>query len=169
MDRRTRLAREMAELLPRLRRFCRSLATSPDAADDLAQATIERALRNLDRFEDGTRLDRWMVRIAHNLWLDERRAARNRMPHDDIAELADPPAGDLVAELETLSESARVRAAISRLGEEQRSVVALVLVEGHSYAEAAEILDVPVGTIMSRLSRARARLQQWLGPREEAA
>lgn len=168
MDRRNRLVQEMAEQLPRLRRFCRSLANSPDAADDLAQATIERALRNLDSFRDGTRLDRWMIRIAHNLWLDERRAARNRLPHDDIADLAEPPAGDLVAELEALSEGERVRAAIDRLADEQRSVVALVLVEGHSYAEAAEILDVPVGTIMSRLSRARARLQQWLGPLEAA-
>lgn len=169
MDNADRLRSEMAALLPRLRRFCRSLAGSVDAADDLAQATIERALRSLDRFEPGTRLDRWLLRIAHNLWIDDRRAARNRFPHEDVAELPDPPAASLVDELEARSQGARVRAAIARLPDEQRSVVALVLVEGHSYAEAAEVIGVPVGTVMSRLSRARARLQADLGPREAYA
>ena len=144
-------------LLPRLRRFALALSGRSADADDLVQDTVERALRNLDRFTPGTRLDSWMFRIAQNLWIDRLRANKIRsgtVNLDDAAYVSVD--GVRAAEAHTLL-SATLRA-LGELPQEQREVVALVLIEGIPYREAAEILDVPIGTVTSRLARARDSL-----------
>lgn len=156
----------MLQALPGLRRFARSLTGSLHDADDLLQATVERVLtRPLPR---EVHIDRWMFRVCKNLWIDElrardvRRTAARRMEH--AAEPAVSGEDVAVGEL-TLREVDRAMAA---LPEEQRAVLALVAVEGMAYKEAAAVLEVPVGTVMSRLARARAALAAQLGHRRRA-
>lgn len=144
-------------LLPRLWRFCLVLARDRTAADDLAQAACLRALERATQFQAGTRLDRWVFRIAQTIWFNQLRADRVRrgagvVPAED-AELVDR-ASDAEANLYL----AEVLSAIMALPEQQRVLVLLVYVEGYSYREAAEHLDIPIGTVMSRLAGARARL-----------
>ena len=147
----------MIALLPRLRRFALALSGRSADADDLVQDTVERALRNLDRFTPGTRLDSWMFRIAQNLWIDRLRANKVRAGTVDLDDAADASVdGVRAAEAHTLL-SATLRA-LAELPQEQREVVALVLIEGMPYREAAEVLDVPIGTVTSRLARARDSL-----------
>ena len=157
-----RFEEKLIELLPRLRRFARGLTQSAADADDLCQAAIERALRSRDQWQDGTRLDSWMYRITRNLWIDERRGAGRRV-HDVIDEAVTQIAGDGAAEVEAGALRSDVDGAMARLPDEQREVVMLVLVEGYAYREAAEILDVPIGTVTSRLARGRDTLMQLLG------
>jgi RNA polymerase sigma-70 factor (ECF subfamily) len=151
------LRRQIVALLPRLRRFAVSLTSHLSDADDLVQDTIERALKNLHHWQPGTRLDSWMYRIAQNLWIDTVRARRLR-PTLNV----DPPeaamAFDGVRAMEallTLEDTCRV---LDQLPQEQRVVVALVLIDGRSYREAADILELPIGTVTSRLARAREAL-----------
>ncbi|MCE4537107.1 RNA polymerase sigma factor [Pelomonas sp. P7] len=155
------LRQEIAALLPRLRRFGRTLAHSREDADDLVQVAIEKALTRTDQWTPGTRLDSWMFRIMQNAWIDEVRA-RERRGQTLLPEEAGEDVGDGAASGAPL-DAILVRKAVARLGEEQRAVVGLVLVEGLSYQEAAETLGVPVGTVTSRLARAREALQAMLG------
>lgn len=151
---------ELIAFLPRLRRFARSLAGgNPDLGDDLAQAAIERALANMHRFEAGTRLDSWMYKIAQNVWIDNRRAEKLRgsTVSDEILTTVAGEDGRRVAETHLTMEA--TRAAIANLPEDQRAAVMLVLVDGLSYKDAADALSVPIGTIMSRIFRARATLE----------
>jgi len=141
-------------LLPRLRRFARGLSRSQDEADDLVQAACERAIRAADSFEPGTRLDSWMFRIIRNLRIDQAR----RMPMAPLDDGADPPGEDGRRTVEARLELQDVRAAIAALPDEQREVLLLVCVEDMSYRDAAGILDIPIGTVMSRLARARQAL-----------
>jgi RNA polymerase sigma-70 factor (ECF subfamily) len=156
---------EMVALLPRLRRFARGLAGVPDQADDLVQAACERALARIDQWQPGTRLDSWMFRIVQTIWLDERRAVKVRTGEGRIdAEMAeDELAFDGGRGLEAHMTYEAVRAAMATLPEDQRAVLVLVCVEGQSYKEAAAALDIPIGTVMSRLARARAGLVKRLG------
>ena len=149
--------REMVALLPRLRRFAAALTGNLTEADDLVQDTVERALRNLDRWEPGTRLDSWMYRIAQNHWIDTVRAKRRRpIVSGDPPEAAISIDGARVAEARlTFADTCR---ALGELPEDQRATVALVLIEGLSYRETADILGVPIGTVTSRLARARETL-----------
>lgn len=157
---------ELVALLPRLRRFARGLAGAADQADDLVQAACERAIARIHQWTPGTRLDSWMFRIVQTIWLDQTRAQRVRTGEGRV------DAGSPVAEAELSFDGARemetqmtydaVRRAVSRLPEEQRAVVMLVCVEGQSYKEAADTLAVPIGTVMSRLSRARGVLARQL-------
>ena len=158
-----RFEEELVELLPRLRRFARGLARSASDADDLCQAAIERALKSREQWQDGTRLDSWMYRITRNLWIDERRAAGRRGVHSPIDEAAIQVAGDGAAEVEAGALRGDVDGAMAKLPDEQREVVMLVLVEGYAYREAADILDVPIGTVTSRLARGRETLMHLLG------
>lgn len=155
------LRQEIAALLPRLRRFGRTLARSPEDADDLVQVAIEKALVRTDQWTPGTRLDSWMFRIMQNAWIDELRARERRgqtfLPEEDGEQVGDGAASG--APLDAIL----VRKAVARLSDEHRTIVGLVLVEGLSYQEAAETLSVPVGTVTSRLARAREALQQLLG------
>ncbi len=152
---------EMIRLLPRLRAFARSLATSRDQADDLVQLTCEKALRNLGGFEAGTRLDSWLFRIMRNTWIDGHRAHRPTAPIEEVEPWLDGEDGRTVTEARLYLGS--VRRAMAELSEEQRAVLLLVCVEGLRYREVAEALGIPEGTVMSRLSRARLALAKALG------
>jgi RNA polymerase sigma-70 factor (ECF subfamily) len=152
----TTIRDELVTLLPRLRRFSLSVTGNVQDGEDLLHSALERALRHESSWQRGTRLDSWMYRIIRNLWIDERRAKRNQ---DVSLELA----GDAVLEdsrdtAEHLLDLAQARRAMLALPEEQRSVLCLIVLEGMSYQEAATALEVPIGTVMSRLSRARAAM-----------
>jgi RNA polymerase sigma-70 factor, ECF subfamily len=153
----TTLRDELVILLPRLRRFSLAVTGNVQDAEDLLHSALERALRHEASWQRGTRLDSWMFRIVRNLWIDERRAKRNQDVSLEVA-------GDAVLEddrsetAEHLLDLAQARRALLSLPEEQRSVLCLVVLEGMTYQEAAATLDVPIGTVMSRLSRARAAM-----------
>jgi RNA polymerase sigma factor (sigma-70 family) len=156
----TEVRTQIAALLPRLRRFGRTLAHSREDADDLVQMAIEKALVRTDQWTPGTRLDSWMFRIMQTTWIDELRSRQRRgQTFVDEAEGEFVGVNSNDAQVDAMS----VRKAVSRLGDDQRAVVGLVLVEGLSYQEAAQVLDIPVGTLTSRLARAREALQQMLG------
>lgn len=152
---------ELIALLPRLRSYARSLTMAPDQADDLVQTAVEKALRGLDSYTPGTRLDAWMFRILRNAWIDSLRARRNIVPLE--AETAAMlPGEDGRITTETRLHLAQVRRAMADLPEDQRAVLMLVCVEEMPYREAAEALGIPQGTVMSRLSRARRALNAML-------
>lgn len=148
----------LVALLPNLRRFARMLCRDPAEADDLVQSTCERALRRAASFEPGTRLDRWLFKMMQNLWLDRGRTAAARRQHVAIEAAYDLAGADGGRDGEARVTLGRVRARIADLPEHQRLVLALVVAEGLGYREAAERLGVPVGTVMSRLARARKSL-----------
>lgn len=149
-------------IVPRMRRMARALAGHPADADDLVQVALERALARADQWRPDDRLDAWVFAILRNAWLDELRS-RSRRDRVFVDEAAGERVGvDSVAQH---AEAVSVAEALARLPEDQREVVALVMVEGLAYREAAELLDVPIGTVTSRLARARAALQSLL--REE--
>jgi RNA polymerase sigma-70 factor, ECF subfamily len=152
----------MVAVLPRLRRFAYALTGSAEQGDDLVQDACLRALSRIDQWQPGTRLDSWMYRIAQNIWLDRVRANKVRGEVVDVeaAEGIVGSDGRDVAESELTLQT--VAAALARLPAEQRAVIALVCVEGASYKEAAEITGVPIGTVMSRLARARRALHAIL-------
>lgn len=152
---------------PRLWRYALALTARRDWADDLAQKTCLRALEKAALFDPATHLDRWVFRMAQRLWLNELRADRVRkgaglVPVDEV----DLPSGAPGVETNILA--AEVLTRVRTLPEAQRAAVVLVYVEGYRYAEAAEILEVPVGTIMSRLSAARSKLADLAEDRARA-
>jgi RNA polymerase sigma-70 factor (ECF subfamily) len=155
----------MVELLPRLRRFAVALTGDLDQADDLVQETCARALSRIGQYQEGTRLDSWMYRIAQNLWLDRARArkVRGEQVAVDVAEALPGTDGRDVMESRLTLDA--VNAAMAHLPDEQRVLIALVCVDGLSYKEAADITQTPIGTVMSRLARARRELHVRLeGP-----
>jgi len=153
---------QLAALLPRLRRFGRTLARTREDADDLVQIALERALTRTGQWQPGTRLDSWMFRIMQNAWIDETRA-RERRGQTFVAEEEGEHVG--VSTTDAQIDAIAVRKAVAQLNHDQRAVVGLVLVEGLPYKEAAEVLGVPIGTLTSRLARARETLQALLdGP-----
>ena len=152
------------ELLPKLRRFARSLARNPHDADDLLQGALERALAHLEQWQTDTRLDSWLYTIVKNAWIDELRS-RARREHT----LADSEQADAVPDHRgDASGTLAVDQAMECLPADQRLAVALVLIEGLPYKEAAQIIGVPMGTLTSRLARGRQALQQLLGPGDSA-
>ncbi|MGE0417144.1 MAG: RNA polymerase sigma factor [Acetobacteraceae bacterium] len=151
-------------LLPRLRRFAVSLTGSASEADELVQRACERVLRRSDQLRDQTRMDAWIYGIMRNLWIDELRGRRVRQ-HDQIEAADDIPGPDGVAVVDGRLGLAEVRRALGSLPAEQRSVLVLICVDGLSYREAAEVLGIPVGTVMSRLSRGRVALHATLNGR----
>lgn len=154
--------RELLTLLPRLRRFARSLARDAADADDLCQRALERALKAREQWQAGTRMDSWMYRIVRNCWIDEVRA-RTRRARTFAPEEAGSQVGDEGHEaIERTLEMHDVGKAMAELPPEQREVIALVLVEGLAYREAADILDIPMGTLTSRLTRGRQALVRRL-------
>ena len=159
----------MVAVLPRLRRFAYALTGNTEQGDDLVQDACLRALSRVELWQPGTRLDSWMYRIAQNIWLDRLRANKVRgevVDIDDMAAGMAGPDGRVVAESELTLQA--VVAAMGQLPVEQRAMVALVCIEGASYKEAAEIAGVPVGTVMSRLARARRSLNAILNQPERA-
>jgi len=159
MDNDNALHHEIAALLPRLRRFARTLAWHREDADDLVQLAVERAIVHSASYQPGTRLDAWLFRIIKNAWIDEVRA-RSRRSELFAPEEEGEHVGDNFAEAH--QQRLAVQKAVSLLSEEHRLVVGLVLVEGLPYKEAAEVLEIPVGTLTSRLARARSTLQELL-------
>lgn len=155
--------RDLVALVPKLRRFAYSLTGNMQDGDDLVQAACEKALRNADQFIPGTRMDSWMYRILQTLWIDDRRKAQRRGAAVDPDEVHLSDDGKAASLPEDRMMLARTRAAMAALPEGQREVLALIAVEGLSYREAAETLNIPVGTVMSRLSRARDALLPKLG------
>ncbi|MGD9536541.1 MAG: RNA polymerase sigma factor [Alphaproteobacteria bacterium] len=152
----------MEALLPRLRRFARGLTGNASDADDLVQAACVKALCNADGWTNGTRLDSWLYRIVHTAWLDELRRRRHRVSAN-LDEAEEEAGGDVVAHVEARLRLEEVERLMADLPVEQRAVLLLVCVEGLGYREAASVLGVPVGTVMSRLARARAALLTRLG------
>ena len=153
---------ELVTLLPRLRRFCFALAGSADAGDDLCQEAVARALANANRFTPGTRLDNWVFRIARNVHIDAHRRRKTRGPEVEIDEARTLSGDDGRSITEARSDFARVRSDFLALPEDQRVVMLLVAVEGLSYQDAADALEIPMGTVMSRLWRARRALDRKL-------
>ena len=150
---------ELAALLPRLRRFARSLTFHREDADDLVQIAVEKAMNRSAHFEPGTRVDSWMFRIIKNAWIDEVRS-RSRRDHLFAPEEEGEHVGDDSAAAH--QQRLAIQKAMSLLSEDHRIVIGLVLVDGLPYKEAAAVLEIPVGTLMSRLSRAREALQGLL-------
>ena len=155
---------QIVALLPRLRRFARNLARNPHDADDVVQIAVERALTRLDQWRSDARLDSWMFKIVRNAWIDELRWRGRRDKLFLAAEAGENVGTDSIArETDLLA----VQSAMARLPQEQREAVSLVLVEGLPYREAADVLDVPIGTLTSRLARGREALQAMLGTEGE--
>jgi RNA polymerase sigma-70 factor (ECF subfamily) len=154
---------ELTELLPRLRRFAHALSRNGADADDLTQATVERALRSHKQWEPGSRLDSWLYRIMRNLWIDTTRARGRKEKHEAPGEEALAIGEDPRESIEASLELKRAMAAMERLPDEQREIVALILIEGFGYREVSEMLDLPIGTVSSRLVRARNPLLARLG------
>jgi RNA polymerase sigma-70 factor (ECF subfamily) len=158
-----RFRAELVSLLPRLRRFGRAITRHREDADDLVQIAIERALMRRGQLEPGTRMLSWMFKIMNNAWIDEVRARTRR---DQIFAPEETGQHVGVTPMDDLLDALAVRKAIDQLNDEQRVAVGLVLVEGLPYKEAAAVLGVPIGTVTSRLARAREQLQALLSSKE---
>lgn len=155
---------QILDILPRLRRFARSLARDPHDADDLVQITVERALAHADQRHRGSSPAGWLFGILRNAWIDEGRNRHRREPvhaPEELAENVGDPAAGSQAELLCVQD------ALAHLPPEQRLAVTLVLIEGLSYKEAAHVMNVPVGTLTSRLARGRDALQAMLSDTSE--
>lgn len=150
-------AQSLIELIPRLRRYARALAGERAAADDLVQDTLERAWSKLHLYRRGTDLRAWLFTVMHNVHVNRLRAARPADPlEDEMPELAQRATqGDtlVVRDLER---------AVAALPEGQRQVLLLVALEDLSYEETARVLEIPIGTVMSRLARAREKVRQLM-------
>ncbi|MGX0975777.1 RNA polymerase sigma-70 factor (ECF subfamily) [Roseovarius sp. MBR-51] len=154
---------DVVALLPALKRFALSLCRRGDLADDLVQITAERAFRARDRFDTATHLQAWLFRILRNAWIDTLRRDATRGETVDIHESPQPDPIDSAAQTDDRLTLNAVRIAMADLPEDQRMVMHLVCIEGLSYAETAATLDIPQGTVMSRLSRARLALAKAVG------
>ena len=154
--------------LPRLRRYARALVRDADAADDLVQDCVERALSRLHQFRDGTDMRPWLFTIMHSIFVNGVSRRIKTVDLDEVnpnteTRLATPPAqgqGLVMRDLE---------AALVRLSDDQREIVILIGLENMSYRQAAEIIGVPLGTVMSRLARGRERLSQLMGGEDSIA
>jgi RNA polymerase sigma-70 factor (ECF subfamily) len=149
---------QIIELIPRLRRYARALTRDSDQADDLVQDCLERAWGRLHLWRRGSNMRAWLFTIMHNLHVNARRRQANR---PDRAALQEWEIGGGVQPIqEQLAEFRSTVAALHRLPEDQRVVLLLVGLEGLTYRETAEVLALPIGTVMSRLARGRERLRQ---------
>ena len=156
------LRREIVSFLPRLRRFARSLARDPDKADDLVQAACQRALERLNQVREGTRIDSWLYRIIYTRWIDKVRRGKTRSAHLVVLTGENVPAPATAKAAKDLATALDIKNALSKLPAEHHAAITLVSVKGYSYEEAASVLDVPVGTVASRVARARAMLGKMM-------
>lgn len=163
MDQPSSFEDQLAALLPRLRRFAHALSRDSTDADDLAQTTIERALKSRDQWQQGTRLDSWCYRIMRNLWIDTSRARARKSAREAPEEEGQHVGEDPRDAMDAAMDLKRIMAAMTQLPDEQREIVALILVEGFGYREVSEMLGLPIGTVSSRLVRGRAALQAMVG------
>jgi RNA polymerase sigma-70 factor (ECF subfamily) len=153
------LDRLITQQIPRLRRYARALTGDRAAADDLVQDTLERALSRFHLWRRGSDMRAWLFTIMHNIFVNQARS-RMRYPHEPLDE---PTADGLQYREPDWSELRDIGDALAQLPVEQRTVVLLVGLEQFTYDEAARVLNVPIGTVMSRLSRARERMRLLLG------
>jgi len=162
VDAPTTFRQQLLGTIPRLRRYARSLAFDPAAADDLVQTTLERALAHWHQFDQRRDILVWTLSIAHNAFMDERRREKRiqfaAVEDWETVETLQAPTADVGLRLDLV-------AALGRLSVEQREPLLLVTLEQLSYAECAEVLHIPIGTVMSRISRARAALRDILDGR----
>lgn len=154
---------QLGTLLPRLRRFAHALSRDAADADDLTQSTMERALRRKAQWQPGTRLDSWAYRIMRNLWIDAARARSRNAKLEAPPEQAESVGEDPREAMDAAVDLKRMMAAMEQLPDEQREVVALILIEGFAYREVCAMLDLPMGTVSSRLVRGRNRLLAMVG------
>jgi len=153
----TELRQGLENIFPRLWRYSLLLTGVPDQAADLAQSACLRAMEKSHTFRSGTDLDKWVFKIAKNLWLNELRSQAVRREGDIYAADIRQQLNESCSLDQTLASTQLINAVMA-LPEAQRATVGLVYIEGYSYREASDILDIPVGTVMSRLSAARAKL-----------
>ncbi len=163
VDAPTAFRQQLLGTIPRLRRYARSLVFDAGAADDLVQTTLERALAHWHQFDQRRDILVWTLSIAHNAFIDERRRERR------VSVIDPQEARSALDELQAPGHDVGLRldllAALAQLSMEQREPLLLVTLEQLSYAECAEVLRIPVGTVMSRISRARAALRELLDGR----
>ena len=155
----------LKQCLPRLRRFAFALSRDAADADDLTQMTVERALSARHQWQPGTRLDSWLYRIMRNLWIDTARSRARKAKMEAPPEAAELVGVDPRPGMDASLDLQRIMTAMSRLPDEQREVVALILIEGFGYRESAEMLGLPIGTVSSRLVRGRTALLEMVGER----
>ncbi|GAB3545858.1 sigma-70 family RNA polymerase sigma factor [Noviherbaspirillum agri] len=154
-------ADELALQIPRLRRYARALTHDAAWADDLVQDTLERALQRRWMFRFGTNVTAWLLTMLYRLYLNE--APRRRIMAVPLEDVAEPMAPDDPAQ------QIDIHRALARLSPEHRAVIVLVGLEQLSYQEVAEVLNVPIGTVMSRLARAREQMRKLLSEQPVAA
>jgi RNA polymerase sigma-70 factor (ECF subfamily) len=156
----------LAAQIPALRRYARSLTADAWAADDLVQDTLERACERWRLWSAGSDLRAWLFTVMHNLFVDgARRALRQQGQRVDMDQVED----ELVGSAGAPEQAMDLQRCLTRLPPEQREVLLLVTLEDLSYEDAARVTGVPVGTVMSRLSRARTRLRELMEPQAPAA
>ncbi|WP_449395447.1 RNA polymerase sigma factor [Devosia riboflavina] len=156
------IASSLVPMLPRLRRYALALCKVGDIADDLVQTACEKALASQRQTLDLS-FDAWMFRILRNSWIDRLRRQKTRGEEIDIVEHSDIGAFDGFSIPENRLVLKKTMEAIGRLPQDQRELLLLVCVEELSYRDAAEVLDLPIGTVMSRLARARRKLAEDVG------
>ncbi len=154
---------ELAPVWPRLRRFAYALARNAADADDLSQMAVEKAFRSFGQYQVGTRFDSWLFRICRTVWIDQMRAQARKSVYEAPPEAGEGMGHDPRPATEAAIDLNRAMAAMQQLPDEQREVIALILVDGFGYREAAEILGQPIGTVSSRLVRGRRALLALLG------
>ncbi|CAG1018334.1 ECF RNA polymerase sigma factor EcfG [Burkholderiaceae bacterium] len=157
----TAFRQQLLSTIPRLRRYARSLVFDASAADDLVQTALERALAHWHQFDQRRDILVWVISIAHNAHMDERRRS-SRMTSVEPQDLQDGPEALQASTLPDPGLRMDLLAALAQLPVEQREPLLLVTLEQLSYAECAEVLRIPVGTVMSRVSRGRAVLRALL-------
>jgi RNA polymerase sigma-70 factor (ECF subfamily) len=156
------LCSQLVELIPRLRRFAMSLAGDPDRADDLVQQACERALQRFHQLREGTRLDSWLYRILYTRWIDRIRQVNSRKANLRLYAVKTesiPAANRHGGRIDDMMD---LRRSLGAIPEENRAALSLICIEGLSYAEASSVLDVPPGTVASRVARARAMLAEQM-------
>ncbi|MEO5808820.1 MAG: RNA polymerase sigma factor [Sphingomicrobium sp.] len=163
MASRFELEQQLRDHWPRLRRFAYALSRDAADADDLVQDVAMRAMASCNQWQAGTRFDSWIFRITRNLWIDTVRSRGRREKYLAPAEEGETIGHDPRSGIEAGIDLGTAMVALQRLPEEQREVVALVLIDGLGYRETAELLDLPIGTISSRLARGRTALMTILG------
>lgn len=149
---------DLIQHIPKLRRYARALTGNAAHADDLVQDTLERALNKLQLWRSGSDMRAWLFTIMHNLFVNHVKSANSQVHQELDAAMDVPVAGEQYSQLGLRD----IQSALGLLPDEQREILLLVGLEQYSYAEAADILGLPLGTVMSRLSRGRERLRQLL-------
>lgn len=153
------MKQQLEKVIPMLRRFAYSLTGNHHDADDLLQSTVERILTK--ELPDNVDLTKWSFRVCRNLWIDHYRSQKVRQEATQKPELQQHDIVDGEKIMTNQLTVQQVQKALAQLPEEQKSILTLIAVEDLSYKEVAAMLDIPVGTVMSRLSRARKTMPQW--------